>query len=315
VLLVHALLLPRDQRTAGLRKLPWLLLSPAVLFVFWPLLWHDPLRHLRDWIAFHTHHVHYAWWYFGQVLRAPPFPVEYPLVLDAMVLPLPTVALLAAAGISLLAGFARAGSNPSACSSSASRAPRCCPSAPHHADLRRHQALAGVRGPADARGGFPAGAGRAAAAAARSGGSRHARRGRLADRPRPPLRHQRLRGAVGWHPGAATLGMQRQYWSNNVTGVLPWLNANCPPGARVYFHEVNVESYRTYVLVGMLRGDIRYAPDPNRPITRAAVAPGVPRPRAGDLERVRDAAAATGLYLDEVPQVVVYARPGLPGGP
>jgi len=24
---------------------------------------------------------------------------------------------------------------------------------------------------------------------------------------------------------------------------------------------------------------------------------------------------ATGLYLDEVPQVVVYARPGLPGAP
>ena len=24
---------------------------------------------------------------------------------------------------------------------------------------------------------------------------------------------------------------------------------------------------------------------------------------------------ATGLYLDEVPQIVVYARPGLPGAP
>src|SRR2546427_742706 len=107
VLAVHALLLPRGERAAALRKLPWLLLSPLVLFAAWPLLWHDPLRHLRDWISFHSHHVHYAWWYFGQVLRAPPFPIEYPLVLDAMVLPLPTVALLAAAGISLLAGLAR----------------------------------------------------------------------------------------------------------------------------------------------------------------------------------------------------------------
>ena len=61
VLLVHALLLPREQRSAALRKLPWLLLSPLVLFAAWPLLWHDPLRHLRDWIAFHTQHVHYAW--------------------------------------------------------------------------------------------------------------------------------------------------------------------------------------------------------------------------------------------------------------
>src|SRR5206468_3864460 len=107
VLLVHALLLPGDQRTAGLRKLPWLLLSPAVLFVFWPLLWHDPSRHLGDWIAFHTHHVHYAWYYFGRVLRAPPFPVTYPLVLDALVLPLPIAALLAAALVKLLIDFLR----------------------------------------------------------------------------------------------------------------------------------------------------------------------------------------------------------------
>src|SRR5213075_982967 len=41
------------------------------------------------------------------VLRAPPFPIEYPLVLDALVLPLPNAALLLAAGVSLLIGFAR----------------------------------------------------------------------------------------------------------------------------------------------------------------------------------------------------------------
>src|SRR5256885_591918 len=107
VLAVHALLLPRGERAAALRKLPWLLLSPLVLFAAWPLLWHDPLRHLRDWISFHSHHVHYAWWYFGQVLRAPPFPIEYPVVLDALVLPLPTALLLLAAGASLLVDFAR----------------------------------------------------------------------------------------------------------------------------------------------------------------------------------------------------------------
>ena len=82
VLLVHGLFLP--GRKQALKALAWLLLSPVVLFAAWPLLWHDPLRHLGDWIAFHLHHVHYAWWYFGQVLRAPPFPVAYPLVLDCL---------------------------------------------------------------------------------------------------------------------------------------------------------------------------------------------------------------------------------------
>ena len=43
----------------------------------------------------------------------------------------------------------------------------------------------------------------------------------------------RLRRAGRRHPGAASLGFQRQYWSNNVTGVLPWIDANSRAGARV----------------------------------------------------------------------------------
>jgi hypothetical protein len=108
--------------------------------------------------------------------------------------------------------------------------------------------------------------------------------------------------------------MQRQYWSNNVTSVLPWLNAHAPRGARVFFHEVNFQSYRAYQQAGMLREDIQYALGPadaqyaalqwhrefrdREPETWNAFGTRVP---------------ATGLYLDETPQVIVYARPGLPG--
>ena len=107
VLLVHALLLPQPMRVRALRTLPWLLLSPAVLFAAWPLLWHDPLRHLSNWISFHADHVHYAWYYLGRELRGPPFPIFYPLVLLALVLPLPQVALFAAAGLKLLWDFSQ----------------------------------------------------------------------------------------------------------------------------------------------------------------------------------------------------------------
>ena len=117
-------------------------------------------------------------------------------------------------------------------------------------------------------------------------------------------------------PGAATLGMQRQYWSNNVTGVLPWLNAHCPPGARIYFHEVNVESYRTYILMGMLRPDLRYAPDPADSDYAALQWHREFRDREPETWNAYGThRPAAGLYLDEVPQVVVYARPGLPGAP
>ena len=121
---------------------------------------------------------------------------------------------------------------------------------------------------------------------------------------------------AGGIPGAATLGMQRQYWSNNVTAVLPWLNRHCPPGARVYFHEVNVESYRTYLLTGQLRADIRYALVPEQSDYAALQWHREFRDREPETWNAYGTRRpATGLYLDEVPQVVVYARPGLPGAP
>ena len=202
VLLVHALLLPGAQRKSALLRLPWLLLSPVVLFLAWPLLWHDPLRHLGDWIAFHTHHVHYAWWYFGEVLRAPPFPVVYPLVVDALALPLTTVALLAAAGISLLLGFAFRRLDAQRLLELGLAGAALLPFLlTHHADLRRAQALARDFSPCLRRRRRRSwSASRPFAQAARGGGRGGAAAGPLADRARAPVRHQRLRGAGGRHP-------------------------------------------------------------------------------------------------------------------
>ena len=65
-------------------------------------------------------------------------------------------------------------------------------------------------------------------------------------------------------PGAATLGMQRQYWSNNVTGVLPWLNAHCPPGRARLLPRGQRRELPHVRGMGMLREDIRYAPWPEQ---------------------------------------------------
>ena len=317
VLLVHALLLPREQRRAALRKLPWLLLSPLALFAAWPLLWHDPLRHLGDWIAFHTHHVHYAWWYFGQVLRAPPFPISYPLVVDALVLPLPIAAMLAAAGVSLLVGFARRRLDAQRLLelglAGAALLPFLLRTTPIFGGIKHWLGFLALLTP------------EAASLLVRA-----------APEPRKlvavalatllpglwqivhvhPYGTSAYGELAGGIPGAATLGMQRQYWSNNVTGVLPWLNSHCPPGARVYFHEVNVESYRAYILAGLLRPDIRYAPEPEQSDYAALQWHREFRDREPQTWNAYGTRRpATGLYLDEVPQVVVYARPGLPGAP
>ena len=121
---------------------------------------------------------------------------------------------------------------------------------------------------------------------------------------------------AGGLPGAASLGMQRQYWSNNVTAVLPWLNAHAPRGARVFFHEVNVESYRAYQQAGALRADIVYAGGPGEADYAALQWHREFRDREPETwDAFGTTMPATGLYLDETPQIVVYARPGLPGAP
>ena len=322
VLLVHALLLPREERTRALKTLPWILISPLVLFFAWPLLWHDPLRHLGDWIAFHTHHVHYAWWYFGQVLRAPPFPVVYPLVVDALALPLPLVALLAAAGISLVSGFVRRRLDPQRLLelglAGAALLPFLITTTPIFGGIKHWLAFVALLMP------------EAAALLVRAAEAAPWRRSRALAlgaaavllpgawqiahlHPYGTSAYGELAGDV---PGAASLGMQRQYWSNNVTAVLPWLNAHCPPGARVFFHEVNVESYRAYIQGGRLRPDIAYAPSPEAADYAALQWHREFRDREPETWNAFGTHRhATGLYLDEVPQIIVYARPGLPGAP
>src|SRR5439155_11174054 len=186
----------------------------------------------------------------------------------------------------------------------------------HHADLRWHQALARLRRLAGARGGFPDGAGRAAATAARVGGNCHVRRGHLADRARPSLRHQRLRGALGRHPGrgdarhaAAVLVEQRDRRAALAERQLPaWSAGVFPRSERRELPDLPVgrdAARRHPVRAESRAGRLR----------RAAVAPGVPRPRAGDLERIRDRAAGDGALPGRSPTGDRLRAPWTAGSP
>jgi hypothetical protein len=115
---------------------------------------------------------------------------------------------------------------------------------------------------------------------------------------------------AGGLPGAASLGMQRQFWSNNVTGVLPWINAHAPQGARLYLHEVNGLSFRDYQRNGMLRADLRMAGGPTEADLAAIQYHQEFREHEVEVwQAFGTPVPAAGLYLDETPQVVVYRRP------
>ena len=325
VFLIHALLLPGDMRGRAVSKLPWLLLGPLVLVVAWPLLWHDPLRHLSDWIAFHTHHVHYAWYYLGRELRGPPFPIFYPLVLLALTLPLPQVALFAAALVKLAWDFAQRALSPLRLLelglAAAAILPFMVRTTPIFGGIKHWLAFVALLSPEaanllvrSAELAVEAGMRRAWSFALASVAALLPGVWQIAHvHPYGTSAYGELAGEI---PGAASLGMQRQYWSNNVTAVLPWLNAHAPRGARVFFHEVNYQSYRAYQQAGMLRSDIQYAFGP----ADAQYAALQWHREFRDVEPSTCNAfgtrtPATGLYLDETPQIIVYARPGLPGAP
>jgi hypothetical protein len=327
VLVIHALFLSPDSRRRAFFTLPWLLLSPVILFAAWPLLWHDPVKHLGDWIAFHAHHVHYAWYYFGRELRAPPFPAIYPLAVLAVALPLPQVVLGAAAVLRLLWDFVRRRLAPLRLLelglAGGAVLPFLLRTTPIFGGIKHWLAFVALLMPEAAAlleetARIAAGAvpwlARPRALAASALAALLPGLWQIAHlHPYGTSAYGELAGGV---PGAASLGMQRQYWSNNVTGVLPWLNAHAARGARVFFHEVNVESYRAYQQAGALRADIRYASGPSDADYAALQWHREFRDREPETwNAFGTRIPATGLYLDEVPQVVVYARPGLPGAP
>jgi len=71
------------------------LLGPLTLIAVWPWLWFDTFGHVKDWITFHTSHVHYNFEYLGDNWNAPRFPWHTALVTTLFTVPV--VTLLAAA--------------------------------------------------------------------------------------------------------------------------------------------------------------------------------------------------------------------------
>lgn len=78
--------------------LPWL--GPPVFIATWPWLWdfETTLERFGWYARFHLSHEHYTIAYFGRSYFEPPFPIEFPFVLTAFTVPLTTL-VLAGVGI------------------------------------------------------------------------------------------------------------------------------------------------------------------------------------------------------------------------
>jgi hypothetical protein len=308
-------------------------MGPLILYVHWPYLWHHPIDRVAWWIGFHTNHINYPWQYFGTVLRDPPFPVLYPVTLEALTVPAATVVAIAIGcvlvGVRALGSFSKRVESWAGQATSrewllligglAAITPFMTTKVPIFGGVKHWMSAMAVASL------FAAGAlawigrmlvsPRGAAVTAALGGLVLAP-ACWATAHFHPFGTSAYNEIAGGAAGGAELGFQRQFWSNNVTAALGWINRNAPQGASVYFHEVNPESFQAYQENGYLRRDIRYASGPHDAVIVSyeyhQEFRGVEFETWNEFgTRVPVASFA----IDEAPQVVVYARPGLKPAP
>ena len=65
------------------------LISIPLYFLLWPWMWHDTVNRVGEYMAFHTQHVNYTNYYFGQELATGPFPFSFPWAMTLFTTPLP----------------------------------------------------------------------------------------------------------------------------------------------------------------------------------------------------------------------------------
>ncbi|MGV3622232.1 MAG: ArnT family glycosyltransferase [Archangium sp.] len=299
-------------------------LGPLVFYIHWPYLWHHPVDRTAWYLNFHLTHNHYAWFYMGELLRGPPFPLLYVFIKTALTVPVTYVVPMATGFLWVIVRAVQKKVTMFELIVAANGLTSILlishPNVPHFGGTKHWfpsmPFLALLAGAALERGSkglsewlLPklkaATEPRVLAALAVLlsvpafiGTARIYEYGTSA--------YTELAGGL---PGAASLGMQRQYWANNLSGVLPWINANARPGERIFFHENHGGQIRDLQRNGMLRTDITPVGGPDQ--AQMVVYQYHQEFREAEFNTWQSFGTARpvyGLYLDETPQIVVYRR-------
>jgi len=286
-------------------------LGPLVLIGHWPWLWADTFARLSRYVAFHLHHAYYNTAYFGVNYNRPPLPWSYPFVLTALTTPLVTLALA-------LPGLLLTLRRPNQLAwlwSVNLLVPLLViahPDTPIFGGtkhwLNAMPFLALFAGVALQR--FTEGTGRWGVLA-----------GALAIAPGAvdavhshPFGLSQYSAIAGGAPGAADLGMLRQFWGYPTRQILPWMNERLPRGTLVYWHDTNHDATEAYQREGLLRRDVRDAGMEEPAVRRSDAALVIHELHFAKYEHMiwnayGTATPARVLNLDGVPLVTVYRRP------
>jgi hypothetical protein len=303
-------------------------LGPAIALALWPWLWTDTLH--RAGAALASAAVQAPVLHLGRLVEAARPPPGYPVVVTALALPASLVAAFAAGWLYTLWRLWRA-----------VRGLRQARSARDRAGLPDELLLllaaagpfaaaqlglsARAPGPGPWLAAFPVLAALAARAILACAGALWPRRAHLAS---ACLAAAVLAPAVaasvhayphlgstwgelaGGAPGAATLGLAR-HDGEAVVSLLGEISDRARPGARVHWGSIPEAALAVYVADGRLRPDLVRVASPGE--ADLALVPVAGRPRDEEYRvwaALRTSTPAAGAFLDEVPLVWVYARPG-----
>ncbi len=343
IFLIHYLSVRFDESRADRidrTSIAWLpsmlILGPLVFIGTWPWLWHDTWRRLLDYATFHLRHVHYTYEYFGVSYFEPPLPVSVPFVMTLFTVSL-TVLVLSVLGLfhqreGLRAPWRLNPGDPTGRRTDvlwvgcllAPLLAIALPSSPifggtkHWITAYPFVALFAGQGliAVSERAELHAWAGRRwpswgfAALCLLPGAVETAHSHPFALSHYTPI--------AGGVPGAADLGMNRQFWGFTTGSLADWINSKLPDGGSVWICDTTVGAWAMMQRDGLIPPNVRAASSMstadlalvhheahfNEVDYQAWVAFGSPQP-------------VFVLQYDGVPIISVYENPrlsGLPGG-
>jgi len=299
-------------------------LGPVIFYLHWPYLWHHPVDRTAWYISFHLTHNHYAWLYLGELLRGPPFPLMYVWVKTALTVPtslfIPMVLGLIWVAVRIIRDRVTMLELLVLVNALVSILLISAPNVPHFGGVKHW---------------FPSMPFLAILGAGSMVRGSDALRGWLATKKRVlsenvvfgvlavlcfvpaliasvriyPYGTSAYSELAGGLPGAASLGMQRQFWANNVSGIFEWLNSNAKPGERVWLHENHNLQTRDLQRNGMLRSDLVFVEGPwQADLVAYQYMQEFREQEFETWQAFGTTRPVTGLYLDETPQIIVYRR-------
>ena len=276
VLMIHFTWIRIDQAKAGRPErssaswlVSMLVLGPLLFFATWPWLWHDTWNRLGAYLSFHLRHVHYTYQYLGVSYFEPPLPVSVPFVMTLFTVSLPILALALVGLYASRRGLAP----PWTTRPGASTTRRTevlwlgCMLAPLLAIALPSSPIFG-----GTKHWFPAypfislfaGLGLWAVLENAPAWLRSGRRwaswsfatlcllpGLVQAAHSHPFGLSHYMPIAGGVPGAADLGMNRQFWGFTTGSLVPWLIENLPNGGRVWICDTTYDAWM------MLQADAR----------------------------------------------------------